>query len=100
MDGGCVASCETVVSCLDLTGFELRLKWSSRKVPLLPARLPELLESAAEELSPAFGDTKSTSPGSRDVWGPGVVAERKREPTAEASPCRRPPWRELHPSST
>src|ERR1700693_3601512 len=100
MDGGCVASCETVVSCVDLTGFELGLEWSSRKVSLLSARLPEPLESAAEGLSPVFGDTKSTSPGSRDVVGPGVVPSERENRRLRLPRAAGPSWRELHPSST
>jgi hypothetical protein len=42
------------------------------------AKLADPAESRAERVFPAFGDTRSTSPGSKDAVGPGVGRAKER----------------------
>src|SRR6266436_9450650 len=82
MDGGCVAPCETVVSCVDLTGFELRLSGVPARSLFCPRRWRSHWNLLLNDRLQDSETPRALAPGAEMQWVR-ALSKRKRESTAE-----------------
>src|ERR1700675_1358577 len=91
MDAGCVAPCETVVvSWVDLTGFELRLSGVPARPLFCPGAWGSHWNLLLNDCLQHSETPRALAPGAEMQWVR-ALSKRKRESTAEGSPCRRAP---------